>query len=157
MKHKNLNSSYKEEYVNKVENPVSYATYKNIIQLFFAFLMNKILEGDEITLPCRLGTLSVRGVKEKVIIGEDNKIKGLSVNWAKTKLLWDSNPQSKLEKKLIYNTNEHSSGIRYRFVWGRNRVLTQFKSLYSFRFIRTFKRELSRKIFEENKEYITVN
>lgn len=156
-KHKNIKNSYLEEYKNEVENPVSYTTFNHIIQLFFVFLLSKVFDGEEVTLPCRLGTLYIRGVKEKVRFDENGKVLGLSVNWRKTKELWDSNPEAKLEKRRVFNTNEHSSGIRYKFVWGRNRVLTQYKSLYSLRLIRTTKRELHRLIVEENKEYLTVN
>lgn len=155
--HKNIRDSYFEEYKDNVENPVSYATFSQVIQLFFVFLLSKVFDGEEITLPCRLGTLYIRGVKEKVRFDDNGKVVGLSVNWKKTKDLWEANPQAKIEKKLIYNTNEHSSGIRYKFVWGRNRVLTQYKSLYTLRLTRTIKRELHRLIVEENKEYLTVN
>lgn len=156
-KHKNIRSSYLEEYKDVVEKPVSYSTFNQVIQLFFVFLLSKVFDGEEVTLPCRLGTLYIRGVKEKVRFDENGKVLGLSVNWRKTKELWDSDPQAKAEKKRVFNTNEHSSGIRYKFVWGRNRVLTQYKSLYSLRLIRANKRELHRLIVEENKEYLTVN
>lgn len=156
-KHKNIRDSYFEEYKDVVENPVSYSTFSTIVQLFFVFLFSKVFDGEEVTLPCRLGTLFIRGTKEKVKFDENGKIKGLSVNWQKTKALWDSNPTAKEAKQLVYNTNEHSSGIRYKFIWSRNRVLTQYKSLYSLRLTRTIKRELYRLIVEENKEYITVD
>lgn len=155
-KHKNIRDSYNEEYKDVVEKPVDYATFSQVIQLFFVFLFTKVFEGEEVTLPCRLGTLYIRGIKEKIRFDKDGNVVGLSVNWRKTKELWDSNPEAKEKKTRVFNTNEHSSGIRYKFVWGRNRVLTQYKSLYSLRLVRSIKRELHRLIVEENKEFLTV-
>lgn len=144
-------------YSKEVENPVKYNTFFTVIQLFFVFLLNKVFDGYEVTLPCRMGTLYIRGVKQKIKIDENGKVKGLSINWPQTKKLWESNAQAREEKKVVYNTNEHSSGIRYKFVWGKNRVLTSFKTLYSLRMCRANKREFSRLVKQENREYLTVN
>ena len=156
-KHKNLKDAYQEEYLKNTDNPnaVDYNLFKGIVQLFFIFLLKKIFDGDEVTLPARMGTLFIRGTKEKPRL-EGNEIKGLSINWGKTKALRNSCPEAMEKRTRVYNTNEHSSGIRYKFIWSKSRVLVQFKSVYSFRMIRSYKRELSRLIINEKKEYITI-
>ena len=115
---KNIRSSYRE-YKKNFSNTVDIKTYIEISTKYIKFLMSKVFEGEEVTLPARLGTIRIVGTRQEVKVDENGNIKGLSPNWKKTKELWDSNSEAKANKKLIYNTNEHSSGIRYKFIWSK--------------------------------------
>ena len=55
----------------------------------------------------------------------------LPPNWAKTKELWEKNPEAKAKKQLVYCTNDHTNGIRYKIIWSKRRVLVENKTLYS--------------------------
>lgn len=152
---KNIRTSY-TQYKRECKDIVDIKTYLLISSLYIKFLMEKVIEGFEVTLPAMMGTLKIVGLQQKVRFDEDGKIIGLSPNWKKTMEFWNSNPQAKEEKKLIYNTNEHSSGIRYKFLWSKRRILTSNKTIYSLIMTRANKREVYHKVIN-GKEYLTCN
>lgn len=142
-------------YKNMSSDPVTPNTYVEINNKFMKFLFNKLLETGEIIIPERLGRLSIFGKKVKVKI-EGDKIKGLAPDWVKTKELWDKDPVAKENKQLVYHFNEDTNGIRYKFFWGKNRVLVSNKTLYNLRMTRTNKRTLSA-LVKKGKEYLIKN
>jgi nucleoid DNA-binding protein len=141
-----LNDIY-NEYTGDTFFPVEKKVFLSIFNKFTKFIINKVLGGDEVQL-YRMGFLKIKGKKNKIIYNEDGTVKGISPNWKKTKLLWDSNEEAKKNKKLVYNTNEHSDGIRYSFKWSKTNLILKFKTLYSLRISRDNKRAVSSKIFE---------
>ena len=141
-------------YKNMSDNPINISEYVQIINQFMKFLILKLLSTGEIILPERLGRLSIFGKKVNVRI-EDGEIKGLAPDWVKTKQLWDSDEEAKNNKQLVYHFNEETNGIRYKYVWSKNRVLVSNKTLYNLRMTRSNKRELS-KLVREGKEYLIV-
>lgn len=136
---KNVRDSYKM-YKESAENPVDSKTYIKYANEYNKFLAEKALEGHEVTLPMRSGVLSVIGRKQKVRFDENGKIKGLAPDWVKTKQLWDSNPEAKEKKQLVYHTNEETDGVIYKFFWSKKRMLTTNKILYALRMTRENKR-----------------
>ena len=142
-------------YKNMSVNPINISQYVQIINHFMKFLSSKLLSTGEIILPDRLGRLSIFGKKVNVRI-EDGEIKGLAPDWVKTKELWESDKEAKNKKQLVYHFNEETNGIRYKYVWSKNRVLVSNKTLYNLRMTRTNKRELS-KLVREGKEYLIKN
>ena len=151
---KNLRDSYKS-YKKSTVNPVGIKLYLEIAQGFIKFLMNLVLEGNEIVLPARLGTLAVFGRVQKLKI-EDGKVKGLSPNWAKTKELWKISEDAKNRKQLVYNSNEHSDNRRYKFLWSKRRSVVENKILYTLIMTRENKRNLAKRI-KEGQEYYSMN
>lgn len=149
---RNLRDSYKQ-YCKEVDNPVDIKTYLLIAADYNKFLIDNVLEGKEVTLPSRMGTITVIGRKQNVRF-EDGKVKGLAPDWVKTKKLWDENPEAKKEKKLIYHTNSHTDNVRYRFFWSKARVLVENRTLYALRFTRGNKRAVHRAILD-GKQFIT--
>ena len=141
-------------YKNMSVNPINISQYVQIINHFMKFLISKLLTTGEITIPERLGKLSIFGKKVNVRI-EDGEIKGLAPDWVKTKQLWESDEEAKNNKQLVYHFNEETNGIRYKFSWSKNRVLVSNKTLYNLRMTRSNKRELSR-LVREGKEYLIV-
>ena len=139
-------------YKNMSVNPINISQYVQIINHFMKFLSSKLLSIGEITIPERLGKLSIFGKKVNVRI-EDGEIKGLAPDWVKTKQLWESDEEAKNNKQLVYHFNEETNGIRYKFSWSKNRVLVSNKTLYNLRMTRSNKRELSR-LVKNNKEYL---
>lgn len=148
---KNLRDSYKL-YKKEVKNPVDVKTYVLIATMYNKFLMDKVLDGEEVTLPSRFGTLCIIGRKQKIQFDEQGNIKGLAPDWVKTKKLWDSSPEAKERKQLVYHTNEHTGNIRYKFLWSKSRVLITNKTLYSLQVTRQNKREVHKRVIE-GKEY----
>lgn len=152
--HYNINDSY-VVYKNISNDPIDKSIYLQITNQFMKFLSSKLLSQGEINIPERLGKLSIYGKKVKVKV-EDGQIKGLAPDWVKTKELWESDKEAKNKKQLVYHFNEETNGIRYKYVWSKNRVLVSNKTLYNLRMTRTNKRELS-KLVKEGKEYLIKN
>ena len=151
---KNIRDSYKS-YKKSSTNPVGINTYIELTTGFIRHLISFIFNGDEVVFPARLGTFSVLGKKQKLRI-ENNQIKGLSPNWVKTKELWKSSEDARNRKQLVYNTNEHSDNLRYKFIWSKKRSVVENKTLYTLTMTRANKRELSKRI-KEGQEYYSTN
>jgi hypothetical protein len=122
---------------------------------FNKFLVEKVYDGFEVVLPARLGLISIVGTKQNITFDEDGN-PNLPPDWVKTKKLWATNEQAKLNKKLIYHTNAHTGGIRYKFFWSKKRVLVQNKTLYSLRMTRTNKRRVYDEVVNNKKEYLVT-
>ena len=147
-----IRTSYKYYKEKKEESDVEIGLYAKINSLFCKFMAEQVLEGEEIALPKRFGKLMILGKKESPRL-VNGKIVGLSPNWPRTKELWDRDPEAKEQRKIVYNTNEHSDGYRYRCQWSKKNVFKQNKNLYSFKLTRANKRALMERI-KNNKEYL---
>jgi hypothetical protein len=126
--------------------------YIEICNAFMAFLADKLLTKGEITLPDKIGKLRIVGNKVKVKF-QDNKIKGLSVDWKSTNELWLEDSKAKDEKKLIYFFNEETNNVSYRVKWIRNKIALKNKTLYNFVLTRANKRDLAKRI-KAGQEYL---
>lgn len=142
---KNLRDSYKL-YKKTYEHIVGIKDYLLITADYNKFLIQKVLEGEEVSLPERMGILSILGKKQKIRFDEEGKVIGLAPDWVKTKKLWENNEEARINKKLLYHTNEHSDNVRYKYLWSKFRVLVENKTLYSLRMTRTNKRAVHAKI-----------
>lgn len=159
---KNLRDTYKLYKKDCKENKLDRSdildikSYLELQYLFIKYLMKRVIvDGDIISLPHRLGTLSIIGLRFKISFDENNNVKGLSPNWKKTKELHDRCPECKEKNQIIYNTNEHSDGIRYKFFWGRAGIMLQNKNFYTLKMSRENKRFLWKTILG-GKEYIHI-
>lgn len=150
---RNLRDSYKK-YITTTDNPVDIKTYLLITGDYNKFLIDKVLDGHEITLPSRMGTLSIMGKRQEIKVDEEGNIKGLAPDWVKTKQLWESNPEAKERKQLLYHTNAHTDNTRYKYFWSKSRVLVENKTLYALRMTRNNKRAVHSKIVQ-GKQYMT--
>ena len=149
----NLRDSHKY-YKRKSENPVDVKTYLHIVTGFIAFKMRKMFEGYDIELSGgkSLGTVGIRGRRFKR--NSEGKLRGLSINWKETNILWAAKPEAKVNREFIYYLNEHSNGVRYNLVWWKAGMKIGNKLLYSLTFSKMNKRKLT-KLIREGKEYIT--
>ena len=138
-------------YSEIVENPVPSKTYIEIANSYMQFLFEKVIEGEEVTLPAKMGTISIEGRKREIKSNEEGLLI-LPPNWRATKELWDRNPQAKEEKKIVYCLNEETGGVSYRLHWSRNKIPLENKSLYSLIITRLNKRNISKAI-KAGKEY----
>lgn len=146
---KNLNDSY-PKYLETTEDPVSMKEYLSVNYDYFKFLVRKVSEGNEVTLPSRMGYLRINGRKSKVRIDKDENgndvIKGLPPDWVKTKALWDRDPEAKRLRKRVFHLNTHTDGVVYKWVWSKRNVLVENKILYSLQLSRANKRLINKLI-----------
>ena len=147
----NIRSSFKR-YSKEVKNPVEIDTFIPIANGYMDFLMKKVIAGEEVTLPAKLGTLFIQGVKKKLTFNKDG-VPMLPPNWGETKKLWERSPDAKATKKIVYCLNEETNGVVYKLHWSKNRVPIENKLFYSFRLTRENKRNIYNQI-KQGKEYI---
>lgn len=154
---KNLRKSYYHQYRKYVTNPISNCRlYLEIVGGLMQYMMKKVLEGNDVDLGSAntLGTMGVRGNRQEIRINEETgEVRGLMPNWPQTKKLWDSDPEAKAARSLIYHLNEHSNGIRYHFVWHTTDMKVQNRSLYTLTFCKANRKALT-KLILQGKEYI---
>lgn len=139
-------------YKEKVENPVDVKTYIEIANGYMQFLMKKVIEGEEVSLPGRMGTLSIIGKKRKPRYNDKGQML-LPPDWGKTKKLRDSNPQAKAERRIVYHTNPETGGVVYKVHWSKMKVALENKTLFSLRITRDNKRAIHKAITQDKKEY----
>jgi hypothetical protein len=151
----NIRSSYKY-YKSEVDDPVDIKTYLTIVSDFIQFLMNKVFDGFEVKLPARLGSFQIIGRKVKPKLDEGGNVIGLAPNWAETKKLWDRDKEAKDKKELVYCFNEHTNGVKYKFLWSKKNVNVRNKGIYSIKFSRANKRKIN-DLLKNGKEYIVLN
>lgn len=147
----NLRDSYKS-YREGHRNPVAIKIYIEIALGFIKFLMSKVIEGKDVKLPCELGIIGVRGKKQKPRLSDEGEIVGLPPDWVGTKQLWDTDPEAKKRRQLLYLFNEHTGGFRYKIVWFKKGFKFKNKSVYSIKFSRMNKRTISN-LIKAGKEY----
>lgn len=154
---RNLRDSYKY-YKTEDQNPVTIKLYLEIVLGFIKFIMKRIFEGCDVKLGPgdSLGTIGVRGKKFNPVTKESGEIRGIAPSWPQTKKLWDSNPEAKEKRELVYCFNEHSNGITYRFVWYKRDMRIHNKTYYRIAFSRANKRALSNFV-KEGREYLTIS
>jgi hypothetical protein len=147
----NIRSSFKR-YSKEVETPVEVNSFISIANGYMEFLMQKVREGEEVTMPARLGTLFIQGTKKNLKFNKDG-IPLLPPNWGETKKLWDKNPDAKATKKIVYCLNEETNGVVYKVNWSKNRVPIENKIYYNLILTRDNKRAIHQSI-KQGKEYL---
>jgi len=150
---KGMSDSYKL-YCKKVEDSVDITTYRNLTELFIQFIINKLAKGDIVRLPEGLGDLHFAGKKIKPKIDENGEIKKLTVDWKATQLNWKTNPPTETNKNYVYHFNEHTCGIRYKFIWSRRPCVVKNKMFYVFIPARAVKRKFAQIVINEETEFI---
>lgn len=145
-------------YLKTDPNPVSEKSFRQIAAGFSKFLVGKLIDGETVRLPEKLGELRIGGTKMKPTIDpETGYIKGLSPDWPATKELWKKCSSCEQEKQLIFYLNEETNGIRYSIRWGKKGIFISNKDFYSFVAVRSFKALLKEAIRSKKEYFITAN
>lgn len=150
-------TAYKNYYKKKHHHSarkLSLGEYLKLMNSFAEFLMECVLEGERVYVPEKLGVVEIIGKKLTPKV-TDEGIDGLTVNWIETHKLWKTCDKCKEKNQKVYFFNEHSDGIRYRFMWSRVSMLLHTKFLYTYLPNRKSKKLLFNKI-NEGKEYLIL-
>lgn len=150
---KGITDSYKL-YRTTRNDGVDINTYRKIACSFIEFIILKLSEGRIVRLPEGLGDLYFSGKKVKPKIDEYGNITKLSIDWKETLKNWKTNPPDENNKNYIYHFNEHTCGIRYRFIWKKRFSVVKNKNFYLFVPARALKRKFAQIIFNEETEFI---
>ena len=144
-------------YKRTVSNPVTDDEFKEISNGFNVFLVDKVIDGEVVKLPEKLGSLRMTGRKTKPRINkETGEVEGLSPDWKSTRTLWKQCEDCRKEKQIVWHTNEHTDGIRYSFKWSKTGVFIPNRDFYSLRMSRGVKDKFKQAL-AEGKEYLCEN
>lgn len=90
-----------------------------------------------------LGRLEIIKLKPKIRFVEDKRnILGYTINYKKTKELWEKNEDARLAKKLVYHLNDETDGYIMRWHWIKGGRIKNISS-YKFKPLRKIKRKIS--------------
>lgn len=129
-----------------IERPLTEHEFYNIIRKVNMYLADSIIQGNDITLPDRMGRLEIRKYKSTIKV-IDGKIKtNLPVDWDRTLKLWYEDEEAYKNKTLIKVEENEIFKIHY------NKYLANYnnKSFYEFNINREIKRKLKQNIKNGN-------
>lgn len=134
-------------YYRDVINPkkrINRTDYWYLCAKFNEYMVERVLDGEEICLPLNLGVLDVIGKKAVPKIDKDGNIQGMTIDHKKMMKVAKKDPDS---KKMFYHLNLHTDGIIYKLRWRTYIVDIPFFKYYAFIAASTFKHKLSVRIF----------
>lgn len=154
IKRDNISNTY-NFYSRKTDKPVQKSSYLKLIREYNKFLMDHVLDGHEVVFPHGLGSLQVSGKKIEIKFTPEGRPLNLPPDWRLTKKLWDSNEEAKKNKQLVYHSNPHTNGIRYKFIWFKDRYKIENKMIFSLKVSKIARNKLAERIIA-GKEYKVV-
>ena len=132
---------------------ISRKIYNSIISDFNNKIVELIIEENlTYTLPYIGSSLSIRKEKKTPRIVNGKLYNTTPVDWVTTNKLWNEDIEAKEKKLLVRYTNSHTSRYVFRIYMKKYNYSFKNKKYYSFKPCRTFKRLLSARINDENKE-----
>lgn len=118
--------------------------FYSIIRKMNLALANKLLEGKEIQLPCRMGQLELRKYQGSFKI-KDGKVKtNLPIDWNETLKLWYEDEDSHQKKTLVKMDQKEI----YRIYYNKWSARYQNVSFYEFKANRDLKKQIEQRIKE---------
>lgn len=122
--------------------------YLKIIRTINNHLRDRLIRGEDVILPERMGTLEIRKSTNKLGFKDGQLVIKYPVNWEATLKLWYDNPQCKAKKQLV----RQESSETFRLHYNKNKALYNNKSFYEFTTNRTIKLGLKKNIKLNNLE-----
>lgn len=149
-KHKVRNSwgiydAYKYTRKNKwfdIGQPVTEHQFYSIIRKINNYLADLLLQGHDIELPCRMGTIEVRKYDASISIKDGKVRSNLPVDWDRTLKLWSEDEEAYKERTLIKVEEKEIFSVFY----SRTGANYKNKSFYEFRPNRQLKLRIKKRI-----------
>lgn len=126
-----------------IGRPLSEHEFYSIIRLVNNHLADNILNGQEINLPCRMGTVELRKREPKVSF-KDGKLNTSSfpIDWDRTLKLWSEDEESYKERTLVKVEEKEV----FKVFFNKKAATFDNKSFYEFEINRDLKRRLKQRI-----------
>ena len=84
-----------------IGRPLTEHEFYTIIRSIYKLLVSSILNGDDIILPHRMGSIELRKYNAKVSIKNDEIITNLPIDWNRTLQLWEEDEESYKSRLLV--------------------------------------------------------
>lgn len=130
---------------NKWQNighPVTEKDFYRIIRSMNLAISQQLIDGKEVVLPCRMGSLELRKNLRKVAIKDNKVITNSPIDWNATLSLWYKDDEARQDKIIVRTTNNEI----YRIHYDKSKAAYTNKSFYSFSMNRNIKQALKHRI-----------
>lgn len=132
---------------------ISKVKYNKIISEVNKGIIDLVLnEALEYKIPYIGTTLIIKKDKRKPTIKDGKVVNTAPVDWVTTRKLWEELPETKEKKLLVRYSNKHTSGYVFRIYFKKFGSHLKNRSLYKFEASRYFKRALSARIKDDDKD-----
>lgn len=138
-------SAYKWIRKNKwlnIGRPVTEHEFYTIIRQVNNYLAENILNGEDVVLPHRLGTIELRKYDNRVYICNGKVVDNLPVDWDRTLKLWSEDEEEYKKRTLIKMEEKEIFSIYYN----KSKANYNNKTFYSFRPNRQLKLRIKKNI-----------
>lgn len=134
---------------NKPKDPkyiLTESQYFSIIRKINNYLADRISQGLDVLLPCRMGLIEVRKYKAHISIKNNKVVSNLPIDWDKTLKLWYEDKESLNNKTLVKANVKEIFKIKY------NKIKANYnnKAFYQFRVNREIKKRIKENIKNNN-------
>ena len=131
----------KNKWLN-IGQPITEHDFGIIIKTINKSLKDQLFKGHDIILPEKMGRIELRKYYSNIKLNKGRVKTNLPVNWAKTLQLWHQDKEAKNNKVLV----RQESKILFKILYNKGKASYTNKSFYQFIPNRDFKKELSKRI-----------
>lgn len=144
---------YYKYYSNKyLERNISKKDFKKVFSLINKEIVKEVIDKGSVKLPKRFGQIEIIKKKSSVYLNNEGQIiNNKPVDWKATNQLWKDNEEAKNNKILIRHTNKHTDGYVFRIFYNKNIGKYKNKSVYFFKPVRDFSRNINKRIKDYSK------
>lgn len=122
---------------------VDYKAWRKITTALASVMADDVLNGLIVTLPRKMGLISLRRKPRVVKIGEDGKPKvNTPVDWGATVKLWSEDEDARLRKVMVH----HDSRNVYSIMYTKEGSAFLYDNRVSFKPVRTLKLRLKERL-----------
>lgn len=134
-------------------NTVSHTLYSCVIDSVNEILVEQILEGHKVDLPCGMGSFYLASIPARVAIEKGEIKTNYRTDWLKTLQLWYVDEEARNSHKTVKRVQDEITFIRY----DKTRANYTNKRFYLFRANRSFVRKMGRAIEERKVNVMKLN
>lgn len=134
-------SAYKWIRKNKwldIGQPISEHNFYTIVRHINEYLAECLANGQDVTLPHRLGRLEIRKFNAKIELKDGIVKTNLPIDWDRTLKLWFEDEEAYKKRTLVRMEEKEV----FKVFYNRNKANYNNKSFYSFKVNRDLKRRL---------------
>lgn len=150
-------SNFYKYYKTISDTPINSKLYNQIITEYNNELRNLIIEDNLVyQLPYLGFEIILKKQKRTPRIVDGKLINNIPPDWKKTNALWEKDAEAKEKKLLVRYDNYHTSNYIYRIYFKKFKSKIKNKSLFKFQPNRSFKRQLSARIKDTDKDNLNA-
>lgn len=125
-----------------IGRPVTEHEFYTIIRQVNNYLAENILNGEDVVLPHRLGTIELRKYDNRVYICNGKVVDNLPIDWDRTLKLW-SKDEEEYKKRTLIKMEEKET---FKVFYNKRTANYENKSFMQFKINRDLKRNLKQRI-----------